>query len=717
LLYSYQAGLEKYQSKIELRLVEIAPAPFFTGLNRFDNGMVRGVEVLRRVLVFRGIATTHVAACHAQPEMHPGVMHLQAFLTTVGMRLDVLNLVEMRTTHNSASHFSRVTMHPCADTIACMRFALVLFLPLLVNAQLVSPGAIPNGIVPVVFVDGYQFGCTGDSSFSSNFGSADKILQASNLVTVYFDNCAPPSSPGAPMETLGGAFGQFLASLRYVDGSAVRQVDVVAHSMGGLIVRSYLAGKQVTSAGAPAVFNPPLTTGIRKAVFLATPHFGTYLASALGSDTQTQQMSLGSQFLFDLNTWNQGTDDLRGIDALAIAGNGGTGVETTVSGGPSIVGFDDGVVQLSSASIGFAIPGRTRLVPDCHTADSLVVEFSVCRSTTPALNAINDTSNVVGRLIVSFLTGTADWTSPSLSTAIEADKLGSTLGGVMVQAQDPTGLAGAIGSATAGATPLGLNSITSIAYKEVLPANTSLPLSLKLVGSTSASTNVALPAGTSAPIIVKPGPSISGIVPAGIAQFPRSVAPGAFVTVYGTNFLGSVQQQSQPYPDHLGDVQVIVNGTPAPLQFANATQINFVFPNLAPGISKLTVKTSTGQQTVNVMIAPAVPSIFTFTGVANGPAAAENAATYAIVGSNAPLHAGDYVALYLTGIGQTPETTTVTVGGKNCAGQYFFAGHVPSYIGLDQVNCQIPSGVSGAAVPVIVTTNGRPSNTATLPIQ
>jgi hypothetical protein len=105
LLYSYQAGLEKYQSKIELRLVEIAPAPFFTGLNRFDNGMVRGVEVLRRVLVFRGIATTHVAACHAQPEMHPGVMHLQAFLTTVGMRLDVLNLVEMRTTHNSASHF------------------------------------------------------------------------------------------------------------------------------------------------------------------------------------------------------------------------------------------------------------------------------------------------------------------------------------------------------------------------------------------------------------------------------------------------------------------------------------------------------------------------------------------------------------------------------------------------------------------------------------
>jgi uncharacterized protein (TIGR03437 family) len=33
------------------------------------------------------------------------------------------------------------------------------------------------------------------------------------------------------------------------------------------------------------------------------------------------------------------------------------------------------------------------------------------------------------------------------------------------------------------------------------------------------------------------------------------------------------------------------------------------------------------------------------------------------------------------------------------------------------VNCQIPSGVSGSAVPVIVTANGRPSNTAQLNIQ
>ncbi len=69
----------------------------------------------------------------------------------------------------------------------------------------------------------------------------------------------------------------------------------------------------------------------------------------------------------------------------------------------------------------------------------------------------------------------------------------------------------------------------------------------------------------------------------------------------------------------------------------------------------------------------------------------------------------------MTGLGDPPGATTVTVGGQNCPVQY--AGVVGSYAGLDQVNCQIPSGVSGSAVPVIVTTNGRPSNTANVNIQ
>src|SRR5580658_5243698 len=193
--------------------------------------------------------------------------------------------------------------------------------------------------------------------------------------------------------------------------------------------------------------------------------------------------------------------------------------------------------------------------------------------------------------------------------------------------------------------------VNAAAYKEALPANTNLPLAVNVSGAAAISSTATLGAGTTSAVIAKPGPSITGVVPAGIAQSPRDVAPGAFVTVYGSSLASAVTQSPQPYPTQLGDVQVLVNGTAAQVQYAAPSQINFIYPNLPPGLAQLTVKNASGQQTVNVVLVPAVPSIFTFTGVAAGPAAAENAVTGAIINANTPLHAGDYVALFLTGLG------------------------------------------------------------------
>ena len=66
-------------------------------------------------------------------------------------------------------------------------FTLIFTLACMAGAQLVAPTAVPLGSVPVVFLNGYQLGCIGDSSFKGNFGNADAVLQASNLVTVYFE--------------------------------------------------------------------------------------------------------------------------------------------------------------------------------------------------------------------------------------------------------------------------------------------------------------------------------------------------------------------------------------------------------------------------------------------------------------------------------------------------------------------------------------------------
>ena len=235
-----------------------------------------------------------------------------------------------------------------------MRIGLLsgLLLALAAQAQLIPAGTpVPvTTLPPVVFINGYQFeGCP--STFAGTFGIADQVLQSNGEVSLFFSTCSLSST--ATIEDLAAAFGTFLAGLQYTNGQPVETVDVVAHSMGGLVLRAYLSGKQATAG----VFQPPASANVRKAVFLATPHFGTPIASLLPiSSNQLNEMASGSEFLFDLGTWNDATDDLRGVDAIAAAGNGGTGLLTTS-------GFDDGVVPLTSGSLRFYGAGRTRVLP------------------------------------------------------------------------------------------------------------------------------------------------------------------------------------------------------------------------------------------------------------------------------------------------------------------------------------------------------------------
>ena len=598
-----------------------------------------------------------------------------------------------------------------------MRLALLSLLPGLMVAQLIPSGQpVPKGPnPPAVFLNGYQSGCVGDTGFASNFGAADKLLQSSSIVTLYFDNCSVSGNPN--IEALGVAFGNYLAGLKYTDGTPVTQVDVVAHSMGGLILRSYLAGKQDKT---PATYNPPATVPVRRAVLLGTPNFGSAVISQLGflgGDKQTTEMALGSQFLFDLSQWNQGTDDLRGISAIAVSGSGGTGVESSLSG------FDDGIVTLTSSSLGFSRSGFTRVVPYCHTANSLLTLFGVCKSGTPVLNILStDPANLVGQILVSFLTGTNAW--KSVGTAAEADPLASTRAGVALQLRDKSDQAlPVVNGAVAGST-LSANS-GSIVYSELLTANTPTDIQLNPMTGSSQTYNFKLPAGTVTAAFVKPGPVIfaKGVVPAaGPAPFPYDVAPGAYVSIYGANLATAPATSGVPYPTQIADVQVLVNGTPAPLQYISPGQINFIYPAVAAGLTQLTVKTINGQNTVNVRVAPAVPSLFLLDAASSS--AAVNATTGKVVTASAPLHVGDFVSVYLTGLGTTTATNgldyatvlpAVTLGGQSVTVTY--AGRTPGLAGLDQINFQIPAGVTGMAVPVVVTSGGRPSSTAYLAIQ
>jgi uncharacterized protein (TIGR03437 family) len=576
----------------------------------------------------------------------------------------------------------------------------------------VAPTAIPIGTnPPVVFLNGYQATCPGN--FAGTFGNAASVFAASGISTVFFDNCTVAAASGKPdIEAMAAAFGAFLGGLRYTDGTAVPRADVVAYDMGGLIVRAWLAGKQDVT---PAQFVPPGNTLLRRGVFLAVPNFGTTYASVLGNDVQTQEMSPGSQFLVDINTWNGGYDDLAGFNAIAIAGNVGTGQRT------GITAFDDGVVTLNSASIGFALTGSTRVLPACHAANL----GGLCSPNNPAIANIDSAANLTGQIITSFLTGTAAW--QSLGAAVEGVPQAANTGGILLDLQDANG-GHVTGSASSivGQNYLGnLLSGAAAQYRESLPARTNLFVQTQVTGGYFDIT-VNLPNATSAAVITKPGPLIHGVVPAGSAVFPYNVTSGAYVAIYGANFTGGASTAPLPYPATLGGVTVTVNGQPAALQYVGPSQINMIFPTLPAGPVTLSVANAVGTSTTTSVVAPAVPSVFSLDGSGTGAAAAINGSTGVIVSPTAPLKAGvDSVELFLTGLG--PVTTgsdglahanaavTASVGGLSCPVTY--AGRVPGVPGLDQVNCQIPAALtspSAVAVPAVVTAAGRASNTVVL---
>lgn len=109
-----------------------------------------------------------------------------------------------------------------------------------------------------------------------------------------------------------------------VSGSGVDRVDIVAHSMGGLATRWYLA----TRPGAP----------VRRVAFLGTPHRGTLSAHLAWGDGRDEMLP-DSRFLAELNSEGPLPD---GVEAITVR----TPIDTHVLPGESatLPGVEDHVV-------------------------------------------------------------------------------------------------------------------------------------------------------------------------------------------------------------------------------------------------------------------------------------------------------------------------------------------------------------------------------------
>jgi hypothetical protein len=164
-----------------------------------------------------------------------------------------------------------------------------------------------------------------------------------------------------------------------------KHVDVVAHSMGGLIARAWMVsgpGNGNPLASAPFT---PYDKQIRRLITIGTPHYGatsgflrdTYAESKDCSTAQVDEMRFGSDFVLRLHDEWQKNPPIAPENVLLIAGTGSS--TPILECDPYTVGAqgcNDGVVDISSAALPVA-PNETdngqmiRYVPYPHTTLTL----------------------------------------------------------------------------------------------------------------------------------------------------------------------------------------------------------------------------------------------------------------------------------------------------------------------------------------------------------
>ena len=176
-----------------------------------------------------------------------------------------------------------------------------------------------------------------------------------------------------------------------------------------------------------------------------------------------------------------------------------------------------------------------------------------------------------------------------------------------------------------------------------------------------------------------------------------------------------------------------------PLLYAGPTQINAMVPFDVPSNGAAQVVVQVGLALAvpeDITVAPAAPGAFTLDSTGTGPAIAvdirPDGSGY-LTGPTAPAHPGDALVIYCGGIGGvqssieagqatplsplTPVTDAVSVTIGGVSAQVDYAGLVATLSGLYQVNIRIPSGISGDALPLVITVAGQTSRASTIAVR
>jgi len=560
---------------------------------------------------------------------------------------------------------------------------------------------------PVVLVNGWETGITGSCTVSTSsadtFGNLAQYLVSDGVPVVYFfDNCV--EDPNDTIEGIAYDLGTYLNSIDYDNGQQVPQIDVVAFSIGGLIARAYLAGLQTDGTALP-----PSIIQVRDLILIASPNFGSWVAGnyidSIPAGTQSAELVPASAFLWNLATWNQRGDDLRGVNTLAIVGNAG-GYLPSLESATQLSDASDGLVSLTSASAGFGLPESppTVVVPYCHVdpTDFINTTLGTFDCNAPGIANVSSDTQETGEIVRSFLAGTGAWVSVAQAAASNAYL--SLDGGIYFALESGTGAyANDVTAVSWGGVPFTPGGdLDTIYYTdfvngtgEYLATSTSLS-----PGGSITCGQLTEPPGYFSAARCKLDTAIFDVGPLNCGP-GRIVSSGSNITITGTDFgtsqCSSCQVLATP----------VSTGTQVALAISswNNTTITAALPSSISGLVTIQVNAVPGTDAIPIMVA--APG--TITSVLNA-------------GSFQP---GFAPATWVTICGSNLTANTETWGASN-----FVNGALPSslggvsvmidsipayveYISPSQINVLAPDDTTAGSVTVQVTSAAQTSNSFT----
>jgi uncharacterized protein (TIGR03437 family) len=217
-------------------------------------------------------------------------------------------------------------------------------------------------------------------------------------------------------------------------------------------------------------------------------------------------------------------------------------------------------------------------------------------------------------------------------------------------------------------------------------------------------------------------------------QLGGLLAPGQPVEIYGSELAGTTEGTFVPLPSTFKGSNVLIGPYDAPLFFVSPGQLNAQIPSeLTPGRTYPIVASANGAITL--------PDQLDIVGVQPGMAAfsdqtiiVQHGADYALVTPANPAKRGEFLIMYLVGLGatdppvatgaQSPSTVplgvptnpvTVTLDGAPITPA--FVGLTPGGVGLFQINFKVPDNARlNVPLDVIVKQDSATAKTTTLTV-